>query len=151
MIRDKIVLGGLVGVFGKLAMDIFQLPMWKMKLVKHPLAHYAGSLLLDVGTIHHTLFGSAVSFMADYIYGIFLGIIFVYFVYCTGKRHLIFKGLIFGAFLWLFSFGVIRSLPIVKLREAVPGSALYQLFFHLVFGLGLGISVKLLSQRRWIE
>lgn len=151
MIHDKVVIGGLVGLLGKVSMDIFQFPMWRMKIVKHPLAHYGASLIVDVQTIHHTLFGTVVSLLVDYIYGIFLGIVFVYFIHFTGKRHFILKGLIFGAFLWLFSYGGLRSLPMVKLREVISGQALYFLLFHLVFGLGLGASMKILSRRHWIE
>jgi hypothetical protein len=151
MIRDKVMTGGLVGLLGKIAMDIFQVLMWRLKLIKHPLAHYGASLIVNVQTVHHTLLGSVVSLLVDYIYGIFLGIVFVYFIYFTGKRHFIFKGLIFGAFVWLFSFGGLRSLPMVKLREVVSSEALYYLLFHLIFGLGLGFAMKRFSEHQWIE
>jgi hypothetical protein len=151
LIHDKIVLGGLVGVLSKVAMDIFQIPIWTMKVIKHPLAHYAASLFVDLKTIHHTLLGSIISLLADYIYGIFWAVLFVYLVYLVGKRHLILKGLIFGGFLWLFSFGGLRSLPIVQLREVISDHALYYLFFHLVYGFTLGLSVKIFSERHLIE
>lgn len=151
MIHDKIVIGGFVGALSKIAMDIFQTPIWRLKIIKHPLAHYAASLLIDVDTIHHTLLGSIVSLLSDYVYGIFWGVIFVYWIYSAGKDHLILKGLMFGAFIWYFSFGGLRSLPIVQLREVIPDNALYYFFFHLVFGLTLGFSMKMLSERKFIE
>jgi hypothetical protein len=151
LIRDKVVIGALTGLLGKVAMDIFQIPIWYLKLIKHPLSHYAASLLIDVYTIHHTLVGAVVSLLADYIYGIFWGIVFVYWIYLVGKHQVILKGLMFGTFLWLFSFGGLRSLPIVKLREVVSDQALYFFFFHIIFGLALGFSVKIFSERHLIE
>ena len=130
-----------------LAMGLFQFPLWKLGIIKHPLAHYAASMFMNPLTIHHTITGSVVGSVANYIYGAFWGIIFVYSVYFTGKRYLIIKGFIFGAFLWLISFGGLRSLPIVKLREVMPENVLYYLFFHLVFGLALGLLVKEFGER----
>jgi len=151
MIRDKIVFGGFIGILSKIVMDIFQIPIWSLRIIKHPLGHYAASLLMDVYSIHHTLLGSVISLLADYIYAIFWGIIFVYLIYLVGKRNLIFKGLIFGGFLWLFSFGGLRSLPIVQLREVVSGNVIYYFFFHLIFGFALGFFVKIFTERHLVE
>ena len=54
-------------------------------------------------------------------------------------NNFILKGLVFGAFMWLFSFGWIRALPIIKLREVISGQVLFFLLFHLIYGLALGI------------
>ncbi len=138
MFRDKVIVGGIIGVVADIAMDLFQYPMWKLDIVKHPLSHYAASLFLDPQALHHTMIGSIVSFLADYIYAALLGILFVYMAGCAGKRHWLAKGLIFGAVLWLVSFGGLRALPIVKLRQVIPEQVVYYLFFHLVFGAALG-------------
>ena len=152
MLRDRVVFGGIVGVLSKVAMDIFQIPFWKMKILEHPLAHYAGSLFIGISTIHHTLLGTAISFLADYIYGVFLGILFIYLVhYVIGKDNLILKGLLFGAFLWLFSFGGLRSLPIVKLRQVISANMPYYFLIHMVFGLVLGFLTKIVGERYSIE
>lgn len=152
MIRDKVVFGGLIGVLSKIAMDIFQIPLWKLKMIKHPLAHYAGSLFMGIDTIHHTLLGIIISFLVDYIYAIFLGISFVYLVrYIIGKQNLILKGLLFGAFIWLFSFGGLRSLPIVKLHQVIFANMPYYFLIHMVFGLALGFFTKILGERYSIE
>ncbi len=151
MIHDKVVFGAFIGVLSKIAMDIFQIPLWLMKIVKHPLAHYAGSLFININTIHHTLLGLVINFLADYIYGAFLGIVFAYLIHMVGRRYLIFKGLLFGAFLWLFSFGGLRSLPIVKLREVIDVNMPYYLLIHIIFGLALGFFTKIFGERYSIE
>lgn len=123
-------------------MDILQFPIWKLKIVKHPLSHYAASIFLDTQNLHHTVLGSITSFLADYIYSAFLGILFVYFIYLTGKNFIVIKGIIFGALIWLFSFGGLRSLSMVKLQEVMPADVLYYLLLHLLFGIALGIITK---------
>lgn len=147
MLRDRVILGGFIGVLGKIAMDIVQIPLWLMKVVEHPLAHYAGSLFLDLDATHHSAIVDVVSFLADYVYGIFLGIVFVYYIYLMGKRHLILKGLLFGAFVWLFSFGGLRSLSIVRLRQVLPANVPYYFFIHMVFGLALGFFTRICTER----
>lgn len=142
MLQDKIIFGGLIGILSNVSMDIVELPIWKLKIIDHPMHHYIASIFLDVQTLHQTFLGLVISFLADYIYSAFLGIIFIYFIYLTGKHFSIIKGLIFGLFLWFFSFGGLRSLEIVKLQELAPVDAMYQVLFHLVFGITLGILVK---------
>ncbi|MEL7565002.1 MAG: hypothetical protein AAGU27_08990 [Dehalobacterium sp.] len=142
LIQDKVVFGGLIGVLANISMNILQFPIWKLKIIKHPLSHYAASIFLEPQDLHHMMIGSIVSFLADYIYGAFLGVIFVYIIYLTGKNFLIIKGLIFGSFLWVFSFGGLGSLPIVTLQEVISADTIYYLLFHLVFGITLGILVK---------
>lgn len=142
MIHDKVVFGGLIGVLANVGMDIFQFPFWKLKIIKHPLSHYAASMFLDLQALHPTMLGSVISLLADYFYSAFLGVLFVYIIYLTGKHFLIIKGIIFGSFLWLFSFGGLRSLPIVKLQEVISVDVIYHLIFHLIFGFALGLLVK---------
>ncbi len=151
MIRDKVVLGGFVGVLSMLAKDVFEFPLWRLKMVKHPLAHYAASLFMDPKSVHNSFIGQIISLFADLAYGLFWGIVFVYLIYLTGKGHFLLKGLMFGAFLWFFSFGVLRSLAMVTLRETVAANSLYYLLIHLIFGLALGFTMKILNQRKLID
>lgn len=141
MIRDKVIFGGIVGFLANLAMNVFQYPMWRLGIVKHPLSHYAGSLFLDFNTLHHTFYGAVVAWTVDILYSVLWGILFVYLMDWTGRRHFMIKGILFGALIWLVSFGGIRTFPMVTLREYLPVQALYYLFFHLVFGFVLGVLV----------
>ncbi|HEX2952444.1 MAG TPA: hypothetical protein VHR47_00495 [Bacillota bacterium] len=145
--KDNFIFGGLYGFLAVIAMNVFQFPIWEMKVIAHPLAHYASSLFMNVQPVHHSLVGAVIGSIANHIYGAFWGIVFVYLIHLTGMRYLLLKGLVFGAFLWMVSFGGIRSLPIVALREIVPGDVPYYLFFHLVYGLTLGWLVKRFGER----
>lgn len=147
MFKDKSLFGVLLGILANMIMDIPQYPLWKLKVLMHPLSHYAASLFLDVNMLHHSWRGSVVSLFADYSYSAFLGIIFVYFLEFTGKHYFLLKGLIFGAFVWLFSFGGLRSLAIVKLRQVAPDDWWIIILIHLLFGLALGILARFFEKR----
>lgn len=147
LLKDKALLGSFVGVLANIVMDVPQYPLWKLKILEHPLSHYAGSLFLDLNTLHHSWIGSVVSFFADYSYSAFCGIVFIYFLEYTGKRYYALKGLLFGAFLWLFSFGGLRSLALVKLREVVPADFGILIGIHLLFGLAMGLIAQFIEKR----
>jgi hypothetical protein len=147
MLKDKPLFGAILGMLANIIMDIPQYPLWKLKVLMHPLSHYAASLFLDLNTLHHSWSGSVVSLFADYSYSAFLGIIFVYFLEFTGKHYFLLKGLIFGAFVWLFSFGGLRSLAIVKLRQVAPDDWWIIILIHLLFGLALGILARFFEKR----
>lgn len=155
MIQDKLLLGATSGILANIVMDIPQYPLWKLKILRHPLSHYAGSLLLDLHALHHTWYGSVTSFLADYTYSAFLGIIFIYWIGAfqqeeANKGYFLIKGLLYGAFVWLASFGGLRSLPLVKLREVAPGDTLLFFFLHLLFGLVLGWMVQKYLGSAWL-
>lgn len=143
MFQDQFLLGVASGALANIVMDIPQYPLWKTHIIRHPLSHYAGSLFMDLQSLHHTWYGSVVSFLADYTYSALLGIIFIYLISAAQREdvnrgYYLTKGIFYGAFLWLISFGGLRSLAIVKLREVAPGDALIFFFLHLLFGLVLG-------------
>jgi hypothetical protein len=142
MWRDKVIFGSLSGVLANIAMDILQFPLWKMKLLAHPLSHYAGSVFLASDMLHHSWYGSLYSFLSDYLYGAILGILFMYAALKGEQHYLITKGLLYGAFIWLVSFGGLRALPIVTLREIIPGDVIFYFLFHLIYGLALGILAR---------
>lgn len=144
MVNDKVLFGAFSGIISDIVMDIIQYPLWKMMIIKHPLAHYAGSIFIgNMNTLHHTWIGSTVSFLADYAYSALLGVVFVYLVHFFWKNAFILvKGTLFGVFLWFVSYGGLRALPIVRLREVQPGDIIIFLVIHLIFGFSLGYMVK---------
>ncbi|HHT49829.1 MAG TPA: hypothetical protein GXZ98_11125 [Firmicutes bacterium] len=145
MLRDKVLLGALAGIFANFVMEIPELILWKMKILSHPLFHYLGSLFMPVETSHHIYLGEVMGFVGTKVYGAFLGVVFIIFLTYSGYRFVLSKGLLYGAFLWLFSYGGLASIPIVKLSTTYPRMPLENLLFfllHLLFGFTLGLFIK---------
>ena len=135
MLRDRLLFGALAGVVANFIMDLLEFPLWKLDAIQYTLGHYAASLFMGAETTHHTLIGSVASFLADNIYSAVLGVIFLYLLLSTGQRFLLVKGLIYGAFLWLFSYGGMRSLSVVQLRNVPTESwdIIIQFLLHRVW------------------
>jgi len=147
MLRDKVILGAVAGVLADLVMEIPELILWKQAILSHPLFHYLASLLMPMEA-HHSFLGVIMGFVGTKVYGAFLGVVFIYFLTFTGRRFFLTKGLLYGAFLWLFSYGGLASLPIVKLSvyPRMPLENLFFFFLHLLFGLSLGYFIKTLAR-----
>ncbi|NLY90339.1 MAG: hypothetical protein GX081_01855 [Firmicutes bacterium] len=148
MLRDKVLLGALAGAFANFVMEISELILWKRNILPHPLFHYLASLLMPMEASHHHYLGQVMGFLGTKVYGAFLGVIFIFLLTYTGYRFFWAKGLLYGAFLWLFSYGVLASLPIVKL-SAYPRMPLVTLLFlllHLLFGFALGLFIQVVAR-----
>ena len=120
MLQDKLIFGALAGVVADLVMSIPELALWKLKILPHPLFHYAASLFLAPDNLHRSYLGELVGFIASKVYGAFLGVVFIYLLVYTGRRYFLSKGLIYGAFLWLVSYCGLATLPVVKLDAVHP-------------------------------
>lgn len=144
MLRDKMLRGAVCGVLGNLGKNIVEFFFWKVQWLKHPLSHYAASVFADPN--HAQFFGSGLGFVMDYIYGAFLGVILIALIPEGQERFVPIKGLLFGAFIWLFSYSGIRALPMIRLRLAGELDAFLELLVHLIFGLGLGLALERVSR-----
>ncbi len=145
MLQDKLIFGALAGVVADLVMSIPELALWKLKILPHPLFHYAASLFLAPDNLHGSYLGELVGFIASKVYGAFLGVVFIYLLVYTGRRYFLSKGLIYGAFLWLVSYCGLATLPVVKLdavHPRMPFEVLLFFFLHLVFGAALGVIAR---------
>jgi len=140
MFQDKLIFGALSGVAANVIMKIPQYILWKLKMIRHPLSHYAASLFSTSEAVHSLRLGTLIGIIACTVYCAFLGIVFVYLLHYTGKRFFIAKGLIYGAFLWVFSYGGLCSSSLVKLSQLpkLPEEIILFLLLHLVFGIALG-------------
>lgn len=149
MLRDNLIFGALAGVVADLVMGLPEFILWKLKILPHPLFHYAGSLFLALEKLHGNYLGELMGFIASKVYGAFLGVVFTYLLVYTGRRYFLTKGLIYGAFLWLASYCGLATLPIVKLSAHLrtPLEALLFFFLHLLFGLALGVMARSLDRQ----
>lgn len=144
LIRDKLIFGALAGVVADLALNIPEFILWRLKLLPHPLFHYAGSLFMSVDMLHNAYLGEWMGFLASKVYGAFLGVVFIYLLVFTGRRYFITKGVIYGAFIWLVSYCGLAALPVVKLsvHPRTPLEVFIFFFLHLLFGLVLGVMAR---------
>lgn|GEM_PF-764751 len=142
MYEDKIIRGAVCGVFGNVLKNILEFTLWKVGWLQHPLSHFATSMFMHPN--HDIFFGSWLGFLMDYIYGAFLGVAFIFLLFFFGNEEwfVLTKGLLYGAFVWLFSYSGIRVLPVITLRSVGELDAVLEFLVHLTFGLGLGLALE---------
>lgn len=143
MLQDRMIQGAVSGILAKAVYNVLEFPLWKVGIISHPVGHYIQSIFIQPE--HHLFFGTAIGFVADYVYATFLGVIFIYFLVFAGMRYAYVKGMLYGAFLWMASYGVLRSLPVVTFRQVIPQDVLPQLILHIIYGWALGWIVSRLK------
>ncbi|MBU4532531.1 MAG: hypothetical protein KJ650_02660 [Firmicutes bacterium] len=124
-------LGGLIGGLAKLAADV---AFFILGIAKTTEAHLAAQAFLPTGTAI-TLSALALGVAVDLGIAVALGIVAAYIIAFTGRDYLLLKGLIFGALLYVFGYGLVAQafLPTVVLRPDLATSAVF-LLTHLVLG-----------------
>ncbi|HBL35343.1 MAG TPA: hypothetical protein DDZ55_00880 [Firmicutes bacterium] len=144
MLRDKLLFGAFAGVFAGLVMDLPEYILWELNILNHPLSHYAASLFVEHSVLHSNKLGLVLALVVSVVYSAFLGIIFIYLLNLMNKRFVLAKGLLYGAFIWLFSYGILSSLPLVKLSvySKTPLEILLFFLLHLLYGFCLGLFTR---------
>ena len=146
ILKDKLVLGALAGVTADITQDIIQFGLEKLNLIKYNLDSFACSMFIRVNntSIITEHLGIIIGKLSGAAHSVILGIIFVYLIKLSGIRFILSKGLLYGFILWFIIFGGIRAaLHVSYLQDYDPLHTLIFFFVHLLFGLVLGLVVKL--------
>lgn len=85
--------------------------------------------------------------VADVTFSAMLGVIFVYFIYFFGAKHLFIKGIGFGLAVWVVIFGTLLGQSIeAKLPQNPPG-IIVTILAHVIFGLTLALATRRLLKQ----
>lgn len=105
LIRDKPILGITVGLLADALKLSFNYLTFKLGFTQVVFWQLISALLLEKEDIHKPI-ALVIGGITDIIVTVFLGVIFIYFIYFTGKAHLWIKGIGFGMIVWVSIFGV---------------------------------------------
>ena len=130
-IKDWLLLSFVSGIIGTLAMDLFNLPLWKTKKTEYMYGSLAGSILMlrtqrkdnfILGQIYHMLTGGL------------LGIINFQMLKFSGKDHYLIKGFSFGAIIWGTLSNVGQSLGLFHMKMHRSSSFYVSLLANAIYG-----------------
>ncbi|MDQ7791553.1 MAG: hypothetical protein C4575_09020 [Desulforudis sp.] len=132
--QDTIFVGFVVGLIGGLAKMATDIAFFIPGIAKTTSAHLGAQALLPEGT-PLTLPALALGAGVDLTIAIALGIIATYIIANTGRDYLFLKGIIFGAMVYVFGYGLVALavLPVAVLRPDFASSATF-LLSHMVLG-----------------
>lgn len=134
MKQDPIIFGGMAGIAGTIAKEVLDFLSVAVGFSKHTYWHVAASIFVlpkDVTKVGGLVIGA----LADMVTGAFFGVLLLYLIKFTKKDYLYLKGLGFGWFIWLVSFGLVVNLHVVRITPIDIGSSLSAFIEHSVFGL----------------
>lgn len=147
-LRDLVLLGGIAGVLGHLARDIWSYFAKQLGLAKFYIWQRTADLFID-GKEIHSFFGTLVGILGDIVFGAVLGVTFVYFLKFTNAKNIIIKGWGMGMASWLLLYAILLgTLP--GSQGTAPKDALSNVsafIGHSIFGITLGIFVQILLKR----
>lgn len=134
MKQDPIIYGGIAGIIGTIAKEAVDFISVAVGFSKHTYWHVAASIFVhpqEVTKVGGVVLGA----LADMIIGAFFGVLLLYFIKFTKKDYLYIKGLGFSWLIWLFLFGMVVNLHIVRITPADIGTSLSAFIEHSLFGL----------------
>lgn len=145
MLEDKLTRGYIAGFIGGIAMNIvdhlsFALDISELRLLEWAAVFIHGHKTVNIIQVVFAQF-------AQLAFSGFGGIIFVFFIEQVTDNNHLFKGWLYGAFLWFAVHGII---VLYKINELIPieeGTGLTYLVAASVYGLILILSLQWLNKK----
>lgn len=141
MLDDKSIFGAAIGLAAGVVKDLLNLALLWLRLIDSHYFHYAAGMLVKKRELH-SVAGLIAGGLADFTLSMILGIVFVFLLAATGKRHAAVKGLIFGVAVWFSIYGGLTAFGVTCFQETPAAHDLVQFAVHAVFGLSLGMLAK---------
>ncbi len=145
MLKDKMVIGIIIGLLAdivKLSFNYLSFTLNYTPVVFWQIVAATGLAKEDVFTPAGLLIGA----ITDITIAMFLGVIFIYFIYLTGKENLWIKGIGFGMLVWVMFFVVIEGQLVPEKIPPEPLGILVTIVAHFLFGLSLAGFTKHLAR-----
>ena len=144
MIKDKIIIGLLIGLLADAVKLTFNFLSFKLNFTPVVFWQLVSATVLEKEDVFTPL-GILIGGITDIIVTMFLGVIFIYLIYLTGKENLWIKGIGFGMLVWLIFFVVVRGLLVQGKIPPDPSGILVTIGAHFLFGLSLAAFTILLA------
>lgn len=134
--RDTVVLGAIAGGIGYVVMLAINLVLFVTGVAGLSILHQAARGVLPPGSPLGTAPALGLGLLVTLLLAVLLGVLAVYIVSVTGRDYAWFKGLVYGAAIWVLLYGLLGPLfiPVQVLRPDLPTS-LSVLVGHLAYGL----------------
>ncbi|MDW7673257.1 MAG: hypothetical protein SCK28_01850 [Bacillota bacterium] len=144
MFKDKILAGAVIGLAADAVKLIVNYAAFQLGYTQVVFWQLIAALLLPREDIFKPL-GILIGAVADITIAMFLGVVFIYYLYAVGRDHLWFKAVGFGMLVWVSLFGVLLGQLVSNKVPPDPLGILTTIVAHFSFGLSLAVFTKLLA------
>jgi len=143
LLKDKIMLGALIGIFSATFKLISIYAMYMLGWSNIVFWQIVAARFLEKNDLSKpaALFIGAV---ADLTISAVLGVIFVYFIYFFGRKYMFIKGIGFGLLIWATLLGTLLGQSVEGKLPQTPSGIIVTIIAHFIFGLSMAVFTKLL-------
>lgn len=142
MVKDLIIPGALIGIAADAIKLTVNYAAYLLNFTQVVFWQITATRFLDKKDLFKPV-AYLIGGVADLITTSLLGIMFVYFIYYFGKRHLWLKGIGFGLFVWAGMFGTILGQSVQDKLPQSPSGIMVTIVAHLMFGLSLALLTRI--------
>ncbi len=145
MLKDKIIIGIIIGLLSNTVKLTFNYLSFRLNFTTVVFWQLVSATVLEREDVF-TPVGILIGAVTDIIVTVFLGVLFIYIIYFTGKENLWIKGVGFGMLVWVNFFVIVRGQFIQGKIPPEPSGILVTIVAHFLFGLSLAAFTKLLAR-----
>lgn len=145
MLKNKFILGILVGLLADGVKLTVNFLLFKLNLTSLVFWQLISLMLVEVKDVHMPL-AIFIGAAADITVTSLLGILFIYFVYFTGKDYVWLKGIGFAMLTWVTLFGVLLAQLVNSDHSHNPTDIIVIILAHFSFGVAISFFTKILGK-----
>lgn len=146
---DRFTVGFIVGIIAGFSADLISFILTHLlKLGQVGYEDFAAVLVFgaNASTIGQSIFAHLVQLF----FSALLGAMFVYWINRVTEQFLLFKGIIFGLFIWFFAFSVAQLFKLQFLDKLDLGTVLVNYVAAVIYGVVLGIALRYLDRTKQV-
>lgn len=146
MIKDFVTQGALVGIAADIIKLTFNYIAHLLNFTPVVFWQLTATRFLDKKDLYKPM-AYIIGGVADVTFSAILGVMFVYFIYYLGVRHVLIKGIGFGLGVWVIVFGTLLSQSIQAKLPQNPVGIIVTILAHVFFGLTLALVTRRLLKQ----
>ena len=147
MLRDRVILGSLIGILADIVKLTFNYLAFLLNYTNVVFWQLTATRFLENGDLFSPI-ALLIGGVADLTITAILGVIFLFFIGYSGTRYLWLKGIGFGMAVWVGLFGTLLGQSVQGKINQEPSGILVTMVAHFIFGLSLAFFTKLFYQSR---
>ncbi len=145
MKNDRLIAGAIAGVSGSVVQNIYGQVVKGLGITDRAFLDFAEVALLS--RTYSGFFGIVAGIISHLVFGMLVGVLFVYLLQKTSSNYLYLKGLGFGIGIWFFSLAIGTMFNFPMFTETPPVPALVMFVGALLWGFVTAFSTKIIEKK----
>ena len=145
MKSDRLIAGAISGISASAAQNIYGQVVKGLGITDRAFLDFAEVALLS--KTFGGFWGIVIGILSDLVFGMILGVLFVFLLQITSSNYLYLKGLGFSISIWFFSLAIGTMFNFTKFTVTPPVAALVMFVGALLWGAVVAFTTKILVRK----